>query len=106
MDKKSYKKIADMHKAEENRVTPQDALRAQALAQPKTKIILENNKSDKPAPQKTKPEDVIPNAEAKNEVKTPEKAVEAFKGQAAEEAKATASKRKPQEIYIQQNNIG
>lgn len=83
-------------KAEENRVTPQEALRAQALAQPKTKIILENNKSDKPAPQKTKPEDVIPNAEAKNEVKTPEKAVETFKGQSAEEAKTTASKRKPQ----------
>ena len=83
-------------KNEENKVTPQEALRAQVLAQPKTKIVLENNKSakaEKPAVAKQKPEDVIPNAEAKQEVKSPEKAVESFKGQAAEENKNVAKKR-------------
>lgn len=78
---------------EENKVTPQEALRAQALAQPKTKIILENNKTEKTYIQKQKPEDVIPNAEAKQEVKSPEKALESFKGQAAEENKNVAKKR-------------
>lgn len=77
---------------DENKVTPQEAMRAQALAQPKTKFVLETSKTEKTV-QKQKPEDVIPNAEAKNEVKTPEKAIESFKGQAAEENKNVTKKR-------------
>ena len=99
-------------KNEENKVTPQEALRAQVLAQPKTKIILDNKSAnaEKPVITKKKPEDVVPDAEAKMEVKTPEKAVESFKGQNAEEAKVVEKKRpeiiKPETLKPQLDLVG
>lgn len=74
-------------KKADNLVTPQEALRAQAL-QPKidTAKIAE----------KIKPEDVIEKAEKQKEVKTPEKTIEAFKGQQQEETKAQETKKKPE----------
>jgi len=78
-------------------ITPQEALRAQAL-QPKFDLNKLNDKTEKKASDKIKPEDVIEKAEKQKEVKTPEKTIEAFKGQQQEETKSAEEKKKPEII--------
>ena len=74
-------------KKADNLVTPQEALKAQVL-QPKI--------NPEKIAEKIKPEDVIEKAEKQREVKTPEKTIEAFKGQNQEEVKAQETKKKPE----------
>ena len=84
-------------KKADNAVTPQEALKAQAL-QPKIDLNKISEKAEQAKQEKIKPEDVIEKAEKQKEVKTPEKTIEAFKGQKQEEEKVQEAKKKPEVV--------
>ncbi len=91
----NYGAVTSPIKKVDNSITPQEALKTQAL-QPKLDLNKISEKVEQPKQEKLKPEDVIEKAEKQKEVKTPEKTIEVFKAHQQEEAKAQETKKKPE----------